>query len=68
VKIRMKWNSLRLRVARSEMARLLRDGRIRETIRFAVSPEASFTWALEAGMPKDASTTVRCEWDTPSAQ
>jgi hypothetical protein len=50
------------------MARLLRDGRIRETIRFAVSPEASFTWALEAGMPKDASTTVRCEWDTPSAQ
>jgi hypothetical protein len=67
VKIRMKWNSLRLRVARSEMARLLRDGRISETVRFGVSPEASFTWALEAGMPEDASTTVRREWDTPAA-
>lgn len=60
MKIRMRENSLRLRVARSEMERLLKDGRIRETIRFAASPEASFTWALEAGTPENAATTVRC--------
>jgi hypothetical protein len=60
VKIRMKGNSLRLRVARSEMARLLKDGHIRETIRFAASPEASFTWALETGTQEKATTTVRC--------
>jgi hypothetical protein len=55
----MRENSLRLRVARSEMERLLKDGRIRETIRFAASPDASFTWALEAGTPENAATTVR---------
>lgn len=59
MKIRMKGNSLRLRVARSELARLLKDGRIRETIRFDASPEASFTWSLEAGKAEDASTAVR---------
>lgn len=59
MKIRMKGNSLRLRVARSEMARLLKDGRIRETIRFAAWPEASFTWALETGTQEKAATTVR---------
>lgn len=59
MKIRMKENSLRLRVARSEIVRLLKDGLIRETIRFAASPEASFTWTLETGTPENAATTVR---------
>jgi Family of unknown function (DUF7009) len=59
VKIRMKGNSLRLRVARSELARLREGGEIRETIRFDASPEASFTWALETGRQERATTMVR---------
>ncbi|HEX4064757.1 MAG TPA: hypothetical protein VHZ09_01950 [Acidobacteriaceae bacterium] len=59
MKIRMNGNSLRLRVGRSELAQFLKEGRLEETIRFAATPEARFTWALEAGSPDDAATTVR---------
>lgn len=48
MKLRIKGNSMRLRIARSEVARLVADGRVAETIRFAAAPEARLTYALEA--------------------
>jgi len=45
MKLRIHGNSLRLRVSRSDVARLLRDGRIEETIHFA--PDAGLTYALQ---------------------
>lgn len=47
MKLRIKGNSLRLRVPPSELTRLLEDGRIQETIHFASHPEARLTYALE---------------------
>jgi len=47
MKLRIKGNSLRLRVSPSEMARLLENGRIEETIRFAPQEGAKLTYALE---------------------
>jgi hypothetical protein len=49
MKLRIKGNSLRLRVSRSELARFLAGERIAETIRFAAAPEAKLTYALERG-------------------
>jgi len=48
MKLRIKGNSLRLRVSRSELAYLQAGGRIEETIRFAEAPEAKLTYALES--------------------
>lgn len=59
MKIRMNGNSLRLRVGQSELARFLKEGRLEETIRFAPTPDAQFSWALEAAPPEDAAATVR---------
>ena len=59
MKIRMKGNSLRLRVGRSELARFLEDGYIDETIHFAAAPVASFTCTLEVAPQSDRATTVR---------
>lgn len=47
MKLRIKGNSLRLRVSPSELARLLENGRIEETIRFAPQEDAKLTYALE---------------------
>ena len=47
MKLRIKGNSLRLRITPSELERLLEDGRIQETIHFASHPEARLTYALE---------------------
>jgi hypothetical protein len=49
MKLRIKGNSLRLRVSRSELARVLAGERVAETIRFAAAPEAKLTYALERG-------------------
>jgi hypothetical protein len=54
MKLRIKGNSLRLRIAPSEMTRLLQSGRIEETIQFAAKPTAHLTYALE----HDAKATV----------
>jgi|ERR1700761_3551223 len=48
MKLRIKGNSLRLRVSRSELARFQRGDRIEETIRFAEAPDAKLTYALES--------------------
>lgn len=48
MKLRIKGNSLRLRLSRSELDRLMAGERIEETIRFAPEPEAKLTYALES--------------------
>jgi hypothetical protein len=46
MKLRIKGNSLRLRVSQSELARLMTVGRIEETIQFAPESHARLTYAL----------------------
>ena len=46
MKLRIKGNSLRLRVSRSELTRFFAGERIAETIRFASALEAKLTYAL----------------------
>jgi NOL1/NOP2/fmu family ribosome biogenesis protein len=50
MKLRIKGNSLRLRVSPSEMARLLQDERIEETIHFGEREDEQLTYALELGL------------------
>jgi hypothetical protein len=50
MKLRIKGNSLRLRVSRSELARFQAGGRIEETIHFTAAPEATLTYALESAV------------------
>src|SRR6266851_4801905 len=47
MKLRIKGNSLRLRVSRSEVASLLKRDRLEETIHFAPQANAKLTYALE---------------------
>jgi len=47
MKMRIKGNSLRLRVSPSEVTRLLKRDRLEETIHFAPEPGAMLTYALE---------------------
>jgi hypothetical protein len=54
MKLRIKGNSLRLRVSRSELARFQAGGRIEETIRFAEAAEAKLTYALETAVQSSA--------------
>jgi hypothetical protein len=46
MKLRIKGDSLRLRISPSEMSRLLVTGRIEETIRFGPAGDAMLTYAL----------------------
>jgi len=56
MKLRIKGNSLRLRVSRSELTRLMQIGRIEETIRFAPEKDATLTYALEQSVGYEAMT------------
>ena len=47
MKLRIKGNSLRLRVSRSEVDRLLETGRVEETVHFGLDQDARLTYALE---------------------
>jgi hypothetical protein len=47
MKLRIKGNSLRLRVSRSEVARLLASDCLEETIHFAPEASAEFTYAMQ---------------------
>ncbi len=49
MKLRLKGNSLRLRVTRSELTRLLAGERIEETVLFPTNPNTSLSYALEVG-------------------
>jgi hypothetical protein len=58
MKLRIKGDSLRLRVSRSELDRFLRGERIEDTIHFSSEPEAKLTYSLE-NAAYDASTGIR---------
>lgn len=47
MKVRMKGNTLRLRVPRSEVEQLVHHGRVAETIWLGAEESARQTWALE---------------------
>jgi hypothetical protein len=51
MKLRIKGNSLRLRLGPAEIAQLLAKGRIEETIRFSAEQGATLTYALELAEP-----------------
>jgi hypothetical protein len=56
MKLRIKGNSLRLRVSRSEVARILKRERVEETIHFASNAIAKLTYALETAQSVSALT------------
>lgn len=59
MKLRIKGNSLRLRITPSEMSLLLQSGRIEETIHFSADAGARLTYALEHnGM----GSSIRIRW------
>jgi hypothetical protein len=47
MKLRLQSNSIRLRLKRGEVARLIAEGRLEEKIVFACGPEQAFTYILE---------------------
>lgn len=47
MKLRIKGNSLRLRITRPELDRLIKEGRIEETVSFGPGEHSGFTYALE---------------------
>jgi hypothetical protein len=49
MKLRIKGNSLRLRISRSEVDRLFQRERLEESIQFAPHADAKLTYALEQG-------------------
>jgi len=57
MKLRIKGNSLRLRVTPSEVTHLLRDGAIREHVQFTRDPRDRFTYAVISSL-SGATTTV----------
>lgn len=56
MKLRIKGNSLRLRVSRSEVASLLKRNRLEETIHFAPQVNAQLTYALEQSASTNSPT------------
>ena len=59
MKLRIKGNSLRLRISRSEMETLVSSGSIEDTIYFAVGPEAKLTYTLRHAL---ATSDVHVEY------
>jgi hypothetical protein len=47
MKLRIKGNTLRVRVSRSELARFLAGDRLEDTIHFTPEPRAKFAYALQ---------------------
>src|ERR1700722_5725866 len=58
MKLRIKGESLRLRVSRSDLERLMQDGRIEESIHFGSLPNERWTYALELGA-KEGALSIR---------
>jgi hypothetical protein len=61
MKLRIKGNSLRLRITRSEIDTLTRTGRIEETISLGVGSGGRLTYALELSNVADG-VTLHCAW------
>jgi len=61
MKLRVKGDSLRLRIGPSEVTRLVEEGRVAETVHFAPGGDAKLTYALESSpVPgQSESLTVR---------
>ena len=59
MKLRIKGNSVRLRITPSEMTRLLNTGRIEETVYFPADENARFTYALEHS---EGMQEIRVRW------
>ena len=57
MKLRMKGDSLRLRVSPSELSRLLQSGRIEETVHFGPQADAKLTYALLASSENPVQAT-----------
>ena len=57
MKMRIKGNSLRLRISRSEVTQLLKQDRLEDTIHFAPDAGAILIYALEQSPAVDAPTT-----------
>ena len=60
MKLRIKGNSLRLRISPSDMSRLIAQGRIEEAIHFGLDPRARLSYALEL-VPNASAITIRYE-------
>lgn len=60
MKLRIKGDSLRLRVSPSEVARLMAAGRVEETVHFGPGETAKLTYALECSAQADAITARYC--------
>jgi len=58
LKLRIKGNSLRLRVTPSEVKQLLRDGAIREHIQLAANPKDRITYAVISCLSVSATTVA----------
>jgi uncharacterized protein DUF7009 len=58
MKLRIKGESLRLRVSRSDLERLMQESRIDETIHFGSLPNEKWTYALELGA-KEGALSIR---------
>jgi hypothetical protein len=58
MKLRIKGNSLRLRVSPSEMEQLLQSGRVEETIYFGADEDARLTYALQHTAQAGAMTVL----------
>lgn len=54
MKLRIKKNSLRLRVTRPELARLMESGQLQETIEFGAAADARLSYGLAIGNTGDA--------------
>jgi hypothetical protein len=59
MKLRIKGNSMRLRVSRSELARLLNGERVEETIHFSAEPDSYLSYGLQS-VPEPP--TIRIQW------
>ena len=56
MKLRIQGNSLRLRLLRSEVHRLMNGGRVEDTVRFAANDQAKLTYAIECAVGADRLT------------
>ena len=67
MKLRIKGDTLRLRVSRSELERLLDGGHVQETTHFGAAKEANLTYALEIAPQTDpVRVTYECQKVTVS--
>ncbi|MGB0063927.1 MAG: hypothetical protein WBP85_05725 [Terracidiphilus sp.] len=59
MKLRIQGNSVRLRVSRSELERLLRGERVEDAIQFSAAPESRLSYGLQAA---SQAKPVEVEW------